>query len=595
MKSRTWRSTFIMWALLFTFCFLSTGAYAGSVSWFDPSSGAKIASLDVSQGEEFRLILKADVPANKTLKAYKFTVKYDKSMVSLVKAEKPAGSSFPPANVNYGTPGEIILNGFDSNGVNGPATISLLELTLKAESTPSTFSLGIQVNNFGLSNIDQFPPSAEEARVTVIGGQQQQTVSWFDPSSGAKITSLDVSQGEEFRLILKADVPANKTLKAYKFTVKYDKSMVSLVKADKPAGSSFPPANVNYGTPGEIILNGFDSNGINGPATISLLELTLKAESTPGTFSLSTQVNNFGSSNIDQFSPSAEEAGIILVPLPIVAKPELSPSYDVFFKNTISVTISCATPGATIRYTQDRSEPTESSPIYSEPLILTESTTIKAKGFKSNCTPSETAIGGYRKLPTLLPWGLGIEGSKGKVGQEVRIPVKIQDAPNKVSAFGFTVSYNEDILEYIGHERGELTASFNLLDVNPFGSGQLIIGGVTSEGAIPQGANGTLVWLKFKVKQGNKGWCYSLDIKDVKDGTAYFQTIGGFFCINPCEGDLNEDGEITPADALIAFQCYLRSGVCPDCSDVDENGEVTPNDALCLFRKYLGQTGCLDD
>ncbi|MEW5802804.1 MAG: dockerin type I domain-containing protein [bacterium] len=62
-------------------------------------------------------------------------------------------------------------------------------------------------------------------------------------------------------------------------------------------------------------------------------------------------------------------------------------------------------------------------------------------------------------------------------------------------------------------------------------------------------------------------------------------------------GDLNIDDQITPQDALIAFQCYLV----PECyelnkdaADVNQDGQVTPADALCLFRKYLGQTSCLD-
>jgi len=62
-----------------------------------------------------------------------------------------------------------------------------------------------------------------------------------------------------------------------------------------------------------------------------------------------------------------------------------------------------------------------------------------------------------------------------------------------------------------------------------------------------------------------------------------------------CSGDLNGDGAITPADALIAFRCYLGIiGPCDPCVDVDKNGSVTPADALCLFRKYFSIPSCLD-
>ncbi|MEW6380387.1 MAG: META domain-containing protein [bacterium] len=60
-----------------------------------------------------------------------------------------------------------------------------------------------------------------------------------------------------------------------------------------------------------------------------------------------------------------------------------------------------------------------------------------------------------------------------------------------------------------------------------------------------------------------------------------------------CNGDLNNDGDITPADALIAFKCYFASE-CAECADINQDGGITPADALCLFRKYLGLTSCLD-
>jgi len=58
---------------------------------------------------------------------------------------------------------------------------------------------------------------------------------------------------------------------------------------------------------------------------------------------------------------------------------------------------------------------------------------------------------------------------------------------------------------------------------------------------------------------------------------------------------MNGDGEITPQDALCAFQKYM--GICPtscgDCSeilcDVNQDGECTPADALEIFREYMGE------
>ena len=55
------------------------------------------------------------------------------------------------------------------------------------------------------------------------------------------------------------------------------------------------------------------------------------------------------------------------------------------------------------------------------------------------------------------------------------------------------------------------------------------------------------------------------------------------------------DGIITPADALLVFQCYLNVGTCPRCADANKDGYVTPADAHCIFKRYLGHYSCLDE
>lgn len=67
-----------------------------------------------------------------------------------------------------------------------------------------------------------------------------------------------------------------------------------------------------------------------------------------------------------------------------------------------------------------------------------------------------------------------------------------------------------------------------------------------------------------------------------------------FFVERRGRGDLNNDGNIIPGDALIAFKCYLGTGKCPEFSDVNRDGSVTPADALCIFEKAMGKPSCLD-
>ncbi len=60
-----------------------------------------------------------------------------------------------------------------------------------------------------------------------------------------------------------------------------------------------------------------------------------------------------------------------------------------------SVTLSCATQGATIVYTLNGSEPNLNSPRYSEPILISENKTIKAKAFKTDMQDSKTASSTY--------------------------------------------------------------------------------------------------------------------------------------------------------------------------------------------------------
>jgi hypothetical protein len=70
-----------------------------------------------------------------------------------------------------------------------------------------------------------------------------------------------------------------------------------------------------------------------------------------------------------------------------------------------TVTLSCATPSATIHYTTDGSAPTESSLLYSAPIAISETTTLKAKAYKykSGLAPSDTVTGLYTIVKP-MPW-----------------------------------------------------------------------------------------------------------------------------------------------------------------------------------------------
>ncbi|MBP5797665.1 MAG: chitobiase/beta-hexosaminidase C-terminal domain-containing protein [Bacteroidales bacterium] len=86
---------------------------------------------------------------------------------------------------------------------------------------------------------------------------------------------------------------------------------------------------------------------------------------------------------------------------PVVETPIIYPNGGEFYPTTQSISISCATQDATIRYTLDGNDPTTSSEVYSEPFTLTATTTVKAKAFKDGMDPSEIASATFTKATVM--------------------------------------------------------------------------------------------------------------------------------------------------------------------------------------------------
>src|SRR5262249_16691651 len=90
---------------------------------------------------------------------------------------------------------------------------------------------------------------------------------------------------------------------------------------------------------------------------------------------------------------SAVASGTYTVSNGAVATPSFNPAPGAY---TQPVSISTTTPGATIRYTTDGSTPTETAgTVYSGPISLAATTTIKAIAFESGFVDSAVASGTY--------------------------------------------------------------------------------------------------------------------------------------------------------------------------------------------------------
>ena len=80
-----------------------------------------------------------------------------------------------------------------------------------------------------------------------------------------------------------------------------------------------------------------------------------------------------------------------------VDDPAFDPAPGTAFYPTLAVTLSCTTDDATIFYTTDGSDPTESGTPYAGPIVLSATTTVKARAFKAGKEPSGIVSAAYTR------------------------------------------------------------------------------------------------------------------------------------------------------------------------------------------------------
>lgn len=107
-----------------------------------------------------------------------------------------------------------------------------------------------------------------------------------------------------------------------------------------------------------------------------------------GAYAVSNMTNNTYNFSIDLFV-KGEGGGT-----PVVATPTFTPAEGTYYEAQ-NVTINCSTEGATIYYTLDGSDPTTASSVFSAPIDVSETTTIKAMAVKADYENSAIATATY--------------------------------------------------------------------------------------------------------------------------------------------------------------------------------------------------------
>jgi hypothetical protein len=250
---------------------------------------------------------------------------------------------FTPAAGTYSTPQQVIIN------APYPADASIYYTTDGTDPTqssaPYTGAINLPLNTVFTLKVRAYKtdwePSPVYTAVYNMTGQIQLPAALFTPAPGTYQTPQSVS-------LASAILPADATLR---YTL--DGSEPSLSSAAYISPISIPAGQVTT-----LKVKGFKDGWIPSETVTAVYNIT-------GQLAFHTPV----------FDPAP---GI----------------YTAAQFVTVNTTVQ---PAATIRYTTDGTEPTESSPIYSAPIAvpLNSSLTIKVRAFKTDWTPSVTHTAQY--------------------------------------------------------------------------------------------------------------------------------------------------------------------------------------------------------
>jgi hypothetical protein len=108
---------------------------------------------------------------------------------------------------------------------------------------------------------------------------------------------------------------------------------------------------------------------------------------------------------------TTSSTAILAVSAETVATPSFLPVRGAY-SSPVDVTISCGTSGTTIHYTTNGIDPTESDLVYTSPINISLTTTLKAKAWKSGWNPSNTATTTYSIYAggEIMAWGVNSSG-----------------------------------------------------------------------------------------------------------------------------------------------------------------------------------------
>jgi hypothetical protein len=186
----------------------------------------------------------------------------------------------------------------------------------------------------------------------------------------------------------------------------------------------------------------------------------------PGSYSLIASHPDYESVSQSHIIVSSDQqvSANFQLPLYTVAAPAFNPEPG-SYTGEVDVILSCSTEDAEIRWTLDGSDPTQTSELYSAPISLEASATIKARAYKVNCTPSAISTGIYditvANSDPVAPVLAGIQSiypNPANASANIRLYLKDDIVPYILSIYNIK---GELVQRFTDRRQGDISLTWN--------------------------------------------------------------------------------------------------------------------------------------
>ena len=510
------------------------------------SGRIQVGSASVSAGEIFTLPI--TIEENPGIAAFSLNLSYDASKLELLGVGDGGilGTSTFVSGDNL-TKIPYILNWDDLSAENNSRTGTVATLSFKAkDGAAGNTEVSVSVNQKSTYNIN-----LEEVAFETVSGTVSITVDEDAPA----IIADTVSGYTGDTVDVPIRIQNNPGIAALSLNVSYDRTKLKLLDAKDGeilGSSAFLASNDPTRIP--FILNWDDLSTENNTGNGIVAALKFEVLAAEGDAAVGITVNQRSTYDVD-----LEEV--------------------VFAVTNGAVQID--KPGTTTTLTSTTTNTT---------TTITEITAASTQS--TTTTVSETTVAHLNYAAIV------IDTVSGYTGDTVDVPIRIQNNPG-IAALSLNVSCDSSKLKLLGAEDGKILGSSTFIASDDLARIPYILNWDDLSSANNSG-NGIVATLKFEVLAAegnaaveitvNQRSTYNVDLEEV----VFAVTNGAVQIGKPQNGDMNGDGEITVADAVLLARFVTEDdtlteeqvdGILNEKPDLDEDGLVTVLDIRAILKK----------